>query len=771
MRHGMAERPAKAATRARHQARPAPAPERAPTDRDGGDAPAVAELSRAAALAALEPPRSGRLRWWRAWSWLTLTAAGVAAYALVVAYGDGSVPARMLDGLKLFPSGFPGNDPSVAWPYLLGRHLGALVSLFVTLRIVFLVFADRLAQLRARGRRRHAVVCGLGEKGLRSTRALRAAGIPVTCLELDPSGDEADAARNLGAVVLRADATQLVALRIAATRRAHYVVCTCGRDGTNARIASLVAGLARGYGRRQQVHVHLRDPELVQSLRAPAFSLGDVRLHFFDVTAVWARALLEDARGPLSRLETSAPRLAVLGATPLGTAVLLGAARRWHERARAVAVEDRAMLALVDPDAANACAALADRYPALRRSCELVAVCEAPSGRWHSPLVAALGGAPDGVYACLADPSANLTAALHAERESIVDVPVLVPASTTVADLGPLLVGSGDVHFIRLPTAADSLELLHDDMRDALARALHDRYVADRRARAGFGSRPGDVSWESLDEELREANRRHVDAMVEQLRALWYDVEPRYDWDEPPLELDPGAVEVLAELEHERWRGERDRGGWRYGSPRDDAAKTHDLLVPWVELAEPARDLARGLVRARPQLLAQAGYRLRRARVREALARQVHADYVAARHAAGESPPLALPWEELPEEARERSRATVDEIALKLGRTGLRAVPHALAPGVSATLAPAELELLATLEHERWLAERRDDGWTQGPRDDAARSHPSLVPWSELTESEREKDRDIVRAIPALLRRAGYTLVRDTAAPRAAGTS
>jgi len=73
----------------------------------------------------------------------------------------------------------------------------------------------------------------------------------------------------------------------------------------------------------------------------------------------------------------------------------------------------------------------------------------------------------------------------------------------------------------------------------------------------------------------------------------------------------------------------------------------------------------------------------------------------------------------------------------------------------------AELEQMAELEHERWLAERKRLGWSLGSRDDEARTHPSLVPWAELPEAEREKDREAVRAIPGLLASVGWAIVQD----------
>jgi hypothetical protein len=443
----------------------------------------------------------------------------------------------------------------------------------------------------------------------------------------------------------------------------------------------------------------------------------------------------------------------------LGQAVALGAAKRWHAHARANGIEKRATIALVDPSAAETCDILARRYPALRRTCELIPVDNAPSEAHPSTFAIVLGGSPDVIYACLSDPGANLAGALRVERDGADEAPILLPAIATLSELVPLLAAAGDIRIVRLPAAADSLELLHDDMREALARAVHERYLHERRNTAP-SERPAGAPWDTLDEGLREANRRHADAMVEQLRAVWYDIEPRYDWDEPPAELDQRAAEAAAELEHDRWCRERRASAWRYGPIYDETARTHDLLVPWQELPEPARELDRALIRARPAILAEAGYRVRRARARDALARQLHADYVASRQASGETAPLGVAWDQLPDAARERSRAAIDEIAVKLVRAGMRAVPHTLATGSPATFSPSEVELLAISEHQRWLAERMAEGWTLGPRDDAAKSHPSLLPWSELSESEREKDRDVVRAIPALLLRAGYTLIR-----------
>lgn len=52
------------------------------------------------------------------------------------------------------------------------------------------------------------------------------------------------------------------------------------------------------------------------------------------------------------------------------------------------------------------------------------------------------------------------------------------------------------------------------------------------------------------------------------------------------------------------------------------------------------------------------------------------------------------------------------------------------------------VELMARNVHEVWASGRIREGWTYGPeRDDRLKTHPCLVPYEELPESEREYDR------------------------------
>lgn len=70
-------------------------------------------------------------------------------------------------------------------------------------------------------------------------------------------------------------------------------------------------------------------------------------------------------------------------------------------------------------------------------------------------------------------------------------------------------------------------------------------------------------------------------------------------------------------------------------------------------------------------------------------------------------------------------------------------------------------EQLAESTHDNWALGRMADGWTFGPsRDDELKHHPGLIPYSELSEMEKDYDRvtsvETLKAIYAL----GFKIVK-----------
>ena len=689
--------------------------------------------------------------------WIALTTLAVISFLVAFFLFGPSSPGwvSFQNALALFPSGLPSHSASDGRhpAMVVAKYGAALVSLFMaTFKVLRAVFADGINDLRARTRRGHAVVCGLGATGLRSTQALLADRYRVTCLESDPQSAGVQEARASGALVLRRDFTSVASLEAAGVHRAAYVVCAGPDDATNARVAVATARLAEANQETvgPNVHVGIDNTDLSQLLRAPLASVGNVRLHFFSEAQVWARALLDDALGPFVRPQPEDLTIAVIGDTELGLAVTVGAARTWHN-AHGPEINDRHLtITLVGPNAEERCAALAERYPAIPRVATLVPVTHSFAGGHmiSTDVFSTAAGRPKTLYVCLNDGSANLALALDLEQRLGNSTVVLLPASDTAEPLGALLQGVGRIRPVLLRDDADALDLLHDQMREALAHDVHNAYLASRAGQPDFGRKHNELAWERISPAARQASRAHVDGIIDQLQATWHQVEPLYDWDEPHLVLSAPAVEAMAELEHLRWVAATRAAGYRPGPARDETEKRHELLVPWSELPEDAREIDREMVRRRPAILANAGFRVAYDPVRETLAQRHHERYVKGFNSSGEDRPLAVAWAKLTEPGRERNRSAIDDIPLKLATIGRRATPFSLTTGRSVGFTDLQVEALARLEHDRWWSERLSLGWSAGPRDDDAGLHPSLVPWDELPEPEREIDRVLVREIP-----------------------
>ena len=78
---------------------------------------------------------------------------------------------------------------------------------------------------------------------------------------------------------------------------------------------------------------------------------------------------------------------------------------------------------------------------------------------------------------------------------------------------------------------------------------------------------------------------------------------------------------------------------------------------------------------------------------------------------------------------------------------------------------PEELEQLAELMarnvHEVWAGSRMAQGWTHGAqRDDARKTHPCLVPYDELPETEKEYDRNTAVGTLKLIVKLGFRISR-----------
>ena len=123
--------------------------------------------------------------------------------------------------------------------------------------------------------------------------------------------------------------------------------------------------------------------------------------------------------------------------------------------------------------------------------------------------------------------------------------------------------------------------------------------------------------------------------------------------------------------------------------------------------------------------------------------------------------PNSVAWENLPENIRNANRAVADHFDIKMRAVGCKVVPEGI--GTEVQLSPNEIEILAIMEHQRWWADRSLNGWKLAEvRDDINRFHPNMVPYEELSNADKQKDRDSVLQMIEILGSECMILVKNS---------
>ncbi|MEX2210527.1 MAG: NAD-binding protein [Gaiellaceae bacterium] len=556
---------------------------------------------------------------WPAVALLALTALGLGIegfHRQLPDLGAGDIVYR---ALQLFTLESGSLEPPIVWELDIARFLAPAVAVYAAASALAAVFQEQLQLLRTRLWRGHVVIVGLGERGRLLAAGFKERGDKVLAVERDAENDAVARCRDLGIPVLIGDATDEDVLLKSRVQHARYLVAVGSHDGVNAEVAVDAGGLvAVTRDADQFAYVHLVDRrlcELVRESRAGRGTHGAFKLRFFNVYESGARVWL--AEHPPFHLDDDDPHLVVAGVGEIGTSLVLGAVRQWlalHPET-ALRGEPGPRITLVDRAANTKRERLHVRKPLLKRFVRL----EAAELEFDSPEFERADFLADGastVFVCLDDDATSLKAALTMLRRLRGrNVPVVVRMRQE-AGLSLLRAHEApNLHAFHLLDRVCTPEALLGLTRtEVLARTGHEEYVREAESRGHTPeTNPSMVPWDDLTEELRESNRRQQDHALVKLRAIGCEIAPLEGSPDALVEFSEDEVELMAELEHDRWLAERLFEGWtRAPGPKDPERRTHPDIVPFHELADEVKELDRMVVRRLPELFAAGGYRIRR---------------------------------------------------------------------------------------------------------------------------------------------------------------
>jgi len=119
------------------------------------------------------------------------------------------------------------------------------------------------------------------------------------------------------------------------------------------------------------------------------------------------------------------------------------------------------------------------------------------------------------------------------------------------------------------------------------------------------------------------------------------------------------------------------------------------------------------------------------------------------------------PWDRLSKNLQNSNREQAHHLPFKLKKIGYQLKPLHDWQADRLRFTDGEVETMAQLEHSRWLEERHQADYKEGPKSEPHKSNPNIKPWHELDERTKDFDRNTVRLIPKFLAQINLQVYRS----------
>jgi voltage-gated potassium channel Kch len=487
------------------------------------------------------------------------------------------------------------------------------VGTFIAIFSEVLSFRDKIRELPAVFSNDHLIICGLHETTDSLVQQFRREKTRTVVIGGKNGAFAAEHIPGPGTVMLSGDPKDPAVLSFAQLERARALLALTDSDGLNAEIAlSAMKILEKRKGKPLPCILQISNPGLWKMIREQALTPGTssaVRLDFYNGPALGAQVLIDTYFTPKLPAWSAKPSLLiVVGAGRLGEKIITRASREWFENGIPSSVLH---IVLIDVHADAVKARLLSTSPHLKNAVNIHALpWDVQSPEFQAPGV--LKEFESFSYAlafiCLPDDSAGLTAALilsHHLIEMKAEIHVRIDHNPGLARLvqerPPETIQI--IPFNSLSIASRS-DLVLGGIREILARAIHDQYLATLSLHEPVQVDSAAVPWDYLPERFKESNRLQAEGILEKVRAIGCDIVPMTDWTATGFAFTPDEIEHLAEMEHVRWMDAMKKQGFSFGPVKDSEGKTHPAMIPYAELPEPEKEKDRDTVRMIPRYLA-----------------------------------------------------------------------------------------------------------------------------------------------------------------------
>lgn len=428
----------------------------------------------------------------------------------------------------------------VHWQLETARLMAPATTLYTAISAFALIFRERIQLIRLRFLKDHTVICGLGRRGALLTRSFINMGKELVIIENDSNNEGIDQCRNLGAIVLIGDATEIETLATARVQEAENLVAVCGSDGINAEIAMDARDLVSKRTKYPlKCVVEISDLELVEMLKGQEISMGQAhgfRLEFFNTYMRGASAMLEEH--PAFTDKEKQPYILIVGLGRFGQSIVVHASRTWANSRGASA--DKLKFLLVDRNPEDRKKLLTLRYPMLNEVAIIDTLpMDVQSSAFHEAkfLYDSEGNCHiTRAYICLDDDSRALAAGMAL-------LPHLRPFNTPIVTrmvheggLARLIEaadgrtnGFGVLHSFGFVDRTCDPDLILGGTIEIMARAFYQERQSLGTQSTETCSLDASIPWSKLPIEIKKGCRIHADNIARSLSDLSYTITPLHD--------------------------------------------------------------------------------------------------------------------------------------------------------------------------------------------------------------------------------------------------
>jgi hypothetical protein len=536
----------------------------------------------------------------------------------------------MYHAAQLFIMHTPHFGPPVPWSLEIARWLAAASTGLVLINAVLHIFHRERMKMVLKLRKQHAIVCGLGRRGIAVTEKLNESGIPVVAIDNNPEPELVERLHSLGIPLIIGDATRKEILQQARIEFADHIYTLCPDDTTNISIALEAHNIKCSTGRTRECFIHINDAELrnvLQNNYQDKKSKSSQILNFIDAYSTEAISLLAHGlpldHDGIKANDNRKVHLVILGFGCMGRTIAVKAAQLGQ-----FANRKRIRISVIDRNADVSQSALFFHHPFIGDVADFSFYRQevlSPKTRTQMEEWCTESGMLVNVAVCFDNPSVAFDTFFHLlpvfNRENV-RVAIRVDESES---FDFLLKGVGEnaskkQQFIPFGTEKNFVKMIkpESDQTEKFAIDIHKAYV--ELITDEYKNNPDELKkkresgelneWNDLNEDFRESNRQQAVHIFFKLRACGFEVAGLEDPRPAIVEFENELLDALAIMEHDRWVAERKVNNWKYGEVTDKPNRISNNIVDWDQLTDEIKKYDYNTVKMIPELLKRVGKKM-----------------------------------------------------------------------------------------------------------------------------------------------------------------